>query len=103
MAKRDWLKVEGYDDILDSLALFRPDGTAEYDSIRISEEQSASESEVFPPVDLWIPSAHRPKLDGLRKLIQKGLAELSHPVSDAMVDSLLPLIPMTHAVGREKL
>ena len=100
MAKRDWRKVEGYDDILDSLALPRPDGSPEYVSVRICEGQPLSASEVFPPVDLWLPPGHFPKLDGLRKLIQKGLVEIGHPASAPLVDSLLPLVPMTPDVGR---
>ena len=100
--KFDWRKVDGYDDILDSLTLSPPDGPTEYVSVRICEGPPSSESTAFPPVDLWLASAHLPKLDRLRKLTQKGIIELGHPVSDPLVESLLPLIPITPGLGREK-
>ena len=103
VARRDWRKVEGYDDILDSIALVQPTDSPEYIQIRVCESQPKDESEVFPPVDIWLPPEHFPKLDKLRKLIQKGLADLDHPATDPLADSLLPLIPITPGVGREKL
>jgi len=101
VAKRDWLKVEGFDDILDSLS--QEEGSQGYVSVRICEELPASESESFPPVDIWLAPEFLPELDKLRLLIQKGLGEIDHPVSGRLVDSLLPLIPMTPGVGRERL
>ena len=103
VAKHDWLKVEGYDEVLDSLALSQPEDSPEYVSVRICGPQPLVGSEGFPPVDLWLPSEHLGKLDNLRILIRKGLAELGHPVSDPVVDSLLPLFPMAPDVGRAKL
>lgn len=103
MARRDWLKVEGYDEILDTLEFSQPDEHPGYVAVRISEVQHLMGIEPFPALDVWLPPDQLPKLDGLRKLVQTGLGELRHPVSPALIDSLLPLIPLTPGVGREKL
>jgi hypothetical protein len=103
VAITQWLKIEGYDDILDSFELSQPDDSSRYVAVRIWEGGSFAWSIEFPPVDLWLPLDHLPKLDKLRKLIGRGLGEVGHLVSERLVDSLLPLICITPAPGREKL
>jgi hypothetical protein len=103
VARTEWLKIEGYDDILNSFELEQPDDSSRYVPVHIWEGASFANSIQFPPVDLWLPLEHLPKLEKLRKLISRGLGELGHLVSVRLVDSLLPLICIAPARGRKKL
>lgn len=102
VAKHDWLRVEGFDDLLDSLSL-RSHDSADWVPVRICDEQEMIGMPEFPPVDLWLKVGQLTTLDRLRRLIGAGLKEIGHPVSSALIDSLLPLIPITPGRGREKL
>ena len=99
MASRDWLRVDGFDEILDSLTFSQPEDEGEFTPVRICEERHLREGIEFPPVDLWLPTDHMPRLDGLKNLIRKGLIEIAHPVTVGIVDSLLTLIAVTPGKG----